>query len=59
MNEIKSPNDKNNRGVLSDTERLVFNEIMYPDAKEQIIPIIIDIKKIDKIDKPVLPLMRI
>jgi len=59
MNEIKSPNDKNNSGVLSDTERQVFNEIMYPDTNEQIIPIIIDKKKIDKIDNPVLSLIRI
>jgi hypothetical protein len=59
MNEIKSPNDKNKSGVLSDTEREVFNEIMYPDAKEQMMPIISDIKKMDNIDKLVLPLMRI
>lgn len=59
MNEIKSPNDKNNSGVLSDMERYVFNEIIYPDIKEQMMPIISDIKKIDNIDKLVLPLIRI
>jgi hypothetical protein len=32
---------------------------MYPDAKEQMMPIISDIKKMDNIDKLVLPLMRI
>lgn len=59
MNEIKSPSDRNNSGVLSDIEQQVFNEIRYPDIKEQIIPIIRDIKKMDNIDKPVLPLIRI